>query len=92
MYGLFGNDYTIAFISAGFPPIFGALFMSLIYFVKSPSSFGSFDEITGLEENELKSGNSSPTNMAQSLTATTTLSVEAKSQPESQSLLSINNS
>ena len=89
LYGLFDKDYTVAFISAGIPPIVGAIFMCLIYWVKSPAtnSGSSVDvSIEVLDENELKSSKTSPT-MVQSLTATTTLSVETNLLSESQSLL-----
>ena len=89
LYGLFDNDYTVGFISAGIPPIVGAIFMCLIYWVKTPTtnSGSSVDvSIVVLNKNELKCSNTSPP-MVQSLTATTTLSVESNLLSESESLL-----
>ena len=89
LYGLFDKDYTVAFISAGIPPIVGAIFMCLIYWVKTPTtnSGSSVDvSIEVLNKNELKCSNTSPP-MVQSLTATTTLSVESNLLSESESLL-----
>ena len=89
LYGLFDKDYTVAFISAGIPPIVGAIFMCLIYWVKTPTtnSGSSVDvSIEVLDKNELKCSNTSPP-MVQSLTATTTLSVESNLLSESESLL-----
>jgi hypothetical protein len=90
LYGLFDKDYTVAFISAGIPPIVGAIFMCLIYWVKSPITTNSDSSvevsIEVLDKNELKCSNTSPP-IVQSLTATTTLSVESNLLSESESLL-----
>ena len=89
LYGLFDKDYTVAFISAGIPPIVGAIFMCLIYWVKTPTTnSGSSGDVSieVLDKNELKCSNTSPP-MVQSLTATTTLSVESNLLSESESLL-----
>ena len=90
MYGLFDKDYTVAFISAGIPPIVGAIFMCLIYLVKSPTTTSGSSVEVSIEilddKNELKSSKTSPS-MVQSLTATTNLSVDTSLLSESQSLL-----
>jgi len=83
LYDSLDKDYTVAFIVAGVPPIIGALFMCLIYKMKSPSNpNGSEVNIEALGQNEVKTSETSPTLM-QSLTATSALSAETALETES---------
>jgi len=85
LYDTLGEDYTVAFIVAGIPPIIGALFMCLIYRMKAPENNTTTPcevNIEALGKNELKNSETSPSLM-QSLTATTALSAETALETES---------
>ena len=71
------GNYTLAFILAGIPPIFGAFFMCLIYKVKSPVS--SPPAMTSLETPLDSSGEA----LVASQTATTVLSAQLEVETES---------
>ena len=71
------GDYTLAFILAGIPPIFGATFMCLIYKIKSPVS--SPQAMSNLENPLDSSGEA----LVASQTATTVLSAQLEVETES---------
>ena len=85
LYDSLGNDYTVAFIVAGIPPILGAMLMCLIYRVKTPSSNSS--EVHNVEtligKNEVKTTSETSHTLMQSLTATSALSAETALETES---------
>ena len=71
------GDYTLAFILAGIPPIFGATFMCLIYKIKSPVP--STQAMSNLENPLDSSGEA----LVASQTATTVLSAQLEVETES---------
>ena len=71
------GDYTLAFILAGIPPIFGATFMCLIYKIKSPVP--SPQAMSNLENPLDSSGEA----LVASQTATTVLSAQLEVETES---------
>jgi len=85
LYDSLGNDYTVAFIVAGIPPILGAMLMCLIYRVKTPLSNSS--EVHNVEtligKNEVKTTSETSHTLMQSLTATSALSAETALETES---------
>jgi len=85
LYDSLGNDYTVAFIVAGIPPILGAMLMCLIYRVKTPLSNSS--EVQNVEtligKNEVKTTSETSHTLMQSLTATSALSAETALETES---------
>jgi len=85
LYDSLGNDYTVAFIVAGIPPILGAMLMCLIYRVKTPLSNSS--EVHNIEnligKNEVKTTSETSHTLMQSLTATSALSAETALETES---------
>ena len=83
LYDHFGKDYTVAFILAGIPPIFGAVFMFLIYKVKSHQGF-SYDQASPVL---LESSDQKVESLTGSVTVTTNLSVMDDKTQETESLL-----
>ena len=83
LYDHFGKDYTVAFILAGIPPIFGAVFMFLIYKVKSHQGF-SYDQASPVL---LESSDQKVESLTGSVTVTTNLSVMDDKTHETESLL-----